>query len=89
MIGGANCTGPIGMFRASGGLYLAAVGGLGALLGKCVTAAEVVAFPELGPEAIFTLDVAGFPAVTIIDTVGVNYHETARQAWRSVDTNPR
>jgi fumarate hydratase subunit beta len=90
VVGKGELHGPIvDVFRAAGGLYFAAVGGLGALLGKCVTAAEVVAFPELGPEAIFTLDVERFPAVTIIDTIGGNYHETARYAWRNVDADPR
>ncbi|HEY8486054.1 MAG TPA: FumA C-terminus/TtdB family hydratase beta subunit [Limnochordales bacterium] len=65
-------------------LYLAAIGGLGALLAKQVTAAEVVAFPELGPEAVFRFTVVNFPAVVVIDAFGRNLHETARQAWRRI-----
>jgi fumarate hydratase subunit beta len=84
VIGKGELHGPIvDVFRSSGVVYMAAVGGLGALLGKRVTAAEVVAFPELGAEAIFKFDVDRFPAVTIIDTTGVNYHETARDQWRT------
>ena len=64
-------------------LYLAAIGGLGALLAKQVVAAEVVAFPDLGPEAVYRFEVRDFPAVVVIDTQGRNLHETARAAWRS------
>ena len=69
-------------FRESGAVYLAAIGGLGALLGKRVTAAEVVAFPELGPEALCQFTVRDFPAVVIIDREGRNFHEIARARWR-------
>jgi fumarate hydratase subunit beta len=72
----------VGTFREHGALYLAAIGGLGALLGKRVEAAEVVAFPELGPEALHRFTVREFPAVVIIDRHGGNFHETARAFWR-------
>lgn len=65
-------------------LYLAAIGGLGALLAKRVVAADVVAFPELGPEAVYRFVVSDFPAVVVIDAHGQNLHETARLAWRRV-----
>ena len=65
-------------------LYLAAIGGLGALLAKQVVAAEVVAFAELGPEAVYRFEVRDFPAVVVIDAYGQNLHETARLAWRRV-----
>jgi fumarate hydratase subunit beta len=84
VIGKGELHGPIvDSFRQAGALYFAAVGGLGALLGKRVTAAEVVAFSELGPEAIFRLQVERFPSVLIIDAAGANYHDTARNAWRA------
>lgn len=63
-------------------VYLAAVGGAGALLARHVVAAEVVAFGELGPEAVYRFEVRDFPAVVVIDTSGANFHELARQAWR-------
>ena len=69
-------------FRQHGAVYLAAIGGLGALLGKRVEAAEVVAFPELGPEALYRFIVGDFPTVVIIDRHGGNFHETARARWR-------
>jgi fumarate hydratase subunit beta len=75
----------VGAFRDSGAVYLAAIGGLGALLGKRVVAAEVVAFPELGPEALCQFSVRDFPAVVIIDREGRNFHEIARTEWRRAD----
>ena len=69
-------------FVDHGAVYLAAIGGLGALLANRITASEIVAFPELGPEAVFRFELDRFPAVVIIDTRGENYHEIARAAWR-------
>lgn len=69
-------------FADHGAVYLAAIGGLGALLAKQIVAADVLAFPELGPEAVYRFEVEQFPAVVIIDTLGQNFHETARLAWR-------
>lgn len=51
-------------------LYLAAVGGAGALLGERIRRAEVIAYPELGPEAVRRLEVDDFPAVVVNDTYG-------------------
>ncbi len=53
-----------------GAVYLAAVGGVGALLGERIKECEVVAFPELGPEAIRRLTVDDFPAIVAYDSVG-------------------
>jgi fumarate hydratase subunit beta len=64
-------------------LYLAAIGGLGALLAKRITAARVVAYPELGPEAMYELELTAFPAVVIIDALGKNLHDTVRDRWRT------
>ncbi len=56
-------------------VYLGATGGAGALLSQCITAAEVVAFPELGPEAIYRLEVRDFPATVINDCQGQDLYE--------------
>jgi fumarate hydratase subunit beta len=64
-------------------VYLAAIGGLGALLSKRISAARVVAYPELGPEALFELELADFPAVVVIDRFGQNLHAMARAQWRT------
>ncbi|HZM60051.1 MAG TPA: fumarate hydratase C-terminal domain-containing protein [Vicinamibacterales bacterium] len=76
-------------FTANGVVYFAAIGGLGALLARHITAATIVAYEELGPEALYALDVAGFPAVTIIDTTGRNFHEEARRKWALTDPESR
>ncbi|MCX7919772.1 MAG: Fe-S-containing hydro-lyase [bacterium] len=52
------------------GVYFAATGGAGALLAKTIKKAELVAYPELGPEAIYRLEVADFPAIVINDCYG-------------------
>jgi fumarate hydratase subunit beta len=70
-------------FTERGALYLAAIGGLGALLAKRIKAARVVAYPELGPEALYELELTAFPVVVIIDRAGRNLHETAREQWRT------
>jgi fumarate hydratase subunit beta len=70
-------------FVEHGAIYFAAIGGLGALLAKQISRASVVAYPELGPEALFELELTAFPAVVIIDRVGNNLHETARRQWRT------
>ena len=63
-------------------VYFAAIGGLGALLAKQISAASVVAYDELGPEALYALEIHTFPSVVIIDRKGRNFHETARARWR-------
>jgi fumarate hydratase subunit beta len=68
--------------QKSKSVYLAAVGGAGALLGERITRAEVVAWPELGTEAIHRLEVAGFPAVVAIDSFGSSIYESGRKTYR-------
>jgi fumarate hydratase subunit beta len=63
-------------------LYFAAVGGMGALLATHVTSASVVGYADLGPEALYALELDRFPAVVIIDRIGGNFHEQSRAAWR-------
>lgn len=53
-------------------VYLQAVGGAGALLSRCVIKSEIVAYPELGPEAIYKLEVKDFPAIVTYDIYGGN-----------------
>ena len=57
-------------FRQNQALYLGAIGGAGALLAQAVTAAEVIAFPELGTEAVRRLAVKDFPVTVLYDTYG-------------------
>ena len=58
----------------NGSVYFAAVGGAGALLSKCITSAEVVAYDDLGTEAIRKLTVENFPAIVVIDSEGNNLY---------------
>ncbi len=55
-----------------GGVYLVALGGAGALLAEKVKKARLLAFPELGPEAVYELEVENFPAIVAIDSKGNN-----------------
>lgn len=66
-----------------GAVYFIAVGGAGALLAKRIKKAEVLAFPELGPEAIYRLEVEDFPVVVGTDAFGGDlYAEGVRQYRR-------
>ena len=72
-------------FVEGGAVYFAAIGGLGALLAKQITAAATVAYPDLGAEALYELDLSVFPAIVIIDRAGANLHEIARAQWKRTD----
>lgn len=58
-------------------VYFAAVGGAGALLSKCIKESEVIAYDDLGTEAIRKMRVENFPAIVVIDSKGNNLYETA------------
>lgn len=64
------------------GVYLAAIGGAGALLSKAILKSEVVAYEDLGTEAIRRLEVKDFPAIVVIDSLGNNLYETAIEEYR-------
>ena len=66
----------------NGAVYLAAVGGGGALLSKSITSSEVIAYDDLGTEAIRRLEVQNFPVIVVIDSEGNNLYETAIEAYR-------
>ena len=58
-------------------VYFAAVGGAGAILSKCICSSEVIAYDDLGTEAIRILEVKDFPVIVVIDSRGSNLYETA------------
>ncbi|MEN6429654.1 MAG: fumarate hydratase C-terminal domain-containing protein [Coriobacteriales bacterium] len=66
----------------NGAVYFAAVGGAAALLGSCVVAAEVVAWPELGTEALMRLTLEGLPAFVALDSVGGDLYASAPREWQ-------
>lgn len=61
----------------NGAVYFAAVGGAGAILSKCITDSKVIAYDDLGTEAIRKLEVKNFPVIVVIDSEGNNLYETA------------
>ena len=63
-------------------VYFAAVGGAGALLSKCIKKAEVIAYDDLGTEAIRKLEVENLPVVVVIDKDGNNLYETATKEFQ-------
>ena len=69
----------------NGAVYFASVGGAGALLSKCITSAEVVAYEDLGTEAIRKLEVKDLPVIVVIDSKGNNLYETAIKEWKIED----
>ncbi len=66
-------------------LYFAAVGGAGALLSKSIVQSEIIAYEDLGTEAIRKLTVENFPVIVVMDSVGGNLYETAIEAYRCED----
>lgn len=62
-------------------VYFAAVGGAGALLSKCIIESEVIAYEDLGTEAIRKLTVEQFPVIVVADCEGNNLYETAIKEW--------
>lgn len=59
----------------NGAVYFAAIGGAGALLSKCIKSSEVLAYDDLGTEAIRRLEVENFPVIVVIDSTGANLYE--------------
>lgn len=69
----------------NGAVYFAAVGGAGALLSRSITSSEVIAYDDLGTEAIRKLTVEKFPVIVVIDSEGNNLYETAIADYREED----
>lgn len=68
----------------NGSVYFAAVGGAGALLSKCIKTSEVIAYEDLGTEAIRKLTVENFPVIVVIDSKGNNLYETALLKYKEM-----
>ncbi|MGH4117651.1 Fe-S-containing hydro-lyase [Clostridium sp.] len=66
----------------NGAVYFAATGGAGALIASSITECEIIAYTELGPEAVRKLTVKDFPAVVVIDSKGNNLYETERKKYQ-------
>ena len=76
----------ISAMKEHGAVYFGAIGGCGALLSKCIKKAEIVAYEDLGAEAIRRLEVEDFPVTVIIDSLGNNLYETGREAYLKKDS---
>ena len=70
---------------AENAVYLQAVGGAGALLARCIVKSEVVLYPELGPEAIYKLEVKDFPAIVTYDVHGGNLVKDEVNKYKSIE----
>ena len=82
MIGkGTRDAGVVHAMKEHGAVYFAAIGGAGALLARCVKKAEVVAYEDLGAEAIRRMEVVDFPVTVVIDTLGQNLYEAGQKAY--------
>ncbi|WP_298838428.1 Fe-S-containing hydro-lyase [Clostridium sp.] len=68
--------------KKNGAIYFAAIGGAGALISKSIKECEIIAFEDLGPEAVRKLTVVDFPAVVVIDSDGNNLYETERKKYQ-------
>ena len=77
----------IDAMKAHGAVYFGAIGGCGALLSKCIKKSEIVAYEDLGAEAIRRLEVENFPVVVVIDSQGNNLYETGREAYLASQAN--
>lgn len=73
----------------NGAVYFAAVGGAGALLSKSITASEIIAYEDLGTEAIRKLEVKDFPVIVVIDAEGNNLYETAIDEYKDCNASER
>ena len=78
MIGkGKRSAAVIDAIKRNGAVYFAAVGGAGAILSQRIKSSEVIAYDDLGTEAVRKLEVEDFPVIVVIDSEGNNLYETA------------
>ena len=82
MIGkGARLPEVVDAMKQYSGVYFGAIGGAGALLAKCIKSAELIAYEDLGAEALRKLYIEDMPLVVIIDSDGRNLYEEGRKAY--------
>lgn len=72
----------ISSMKRNTAVYFAAVGGAGALLSQCIKKSEIIAYDDLGTEAVRKLYVENLPVITVIDCQGNNLYETAAEQFR-------
>ena len=85
MIGkGARNSDVINSMKKNKAVYFAATGGAAALISSHIKSAEVIAYEDLGAEAVRKLYVEDFPAIVVIDTEGNNLYETQKAKYRTL-----
>ncbi len=85
MIGkGARSPEVINAMVTYGCVYLAAVGGAGALISKCIKYSEIIAYEDLGPEAIRKMEVVDFPVIVVNDCMGNDLYQEGVKRYRRV-----
>lgn len=67
--------------KKNGAIYFAAIGGAAALIGKSIKKSEIIAFENLGSEAVRRLEVTNFPCIVVIDSLGNNFYETSQEKF--------
>jgi fumarate hydratase subunit beta len=72
----------IDAMKAHGAVYFAATGGAGALIAQCIKKSTCIAYEELGPEAIYKMEVEDFPMLVAIDSRGGNLYITGPEQYR-------
>jgi fumarate hydratase subunit beta len=86
MIGkGPRCKEVIESMKKNGAVYFAAIGGAAALIADSIKSVEIVAYPELGPEAIRRMEVVDYPCIVAIDAEGNNLYESGVKQYRVND----
>ena len=82
---GKSERGPVAIeaIKEFGAVYLMAVGGAAYLVSKAITGAKVLAFPELGMEAIYEFEVKDMPVTVAVDSDGKSVHAIAPKQWQA------
>jgi fumarate hydratase subunit beta len=68
-------------------VYFVAIGGAGALMSKAIRKAEVIAYPELGAEAVMRLEVEDFPAIVANDVHGADLYQIGVEKYKETESN--
>lgn len=68
--------------KKHGAVYFGAVGGAAALISRSILSSEVIAYPDLGPEAIHRFVIKDFPVIVLIDSLGNNLYESGPQLYK-------
>lgn len=71
--------------KENGAIYFAAIGGAGALIASCIKSSEIIAYEDLGPEAIRKLTVEDMPVYVVIDSEGNDMYKSERAKYASED----